>query len=354
MKHFFSLTKSFFVGNERTYAIWAGLLLVILSQTLVGFNYFFIEWNGRFYDSLSQKDLPSFIKESLIFAIFAVAKVLISSLSKYHGRQYAMRWRLWMTKIGLSLWLKIPVASRNNVESADQRIQEDLLRFTDIFEKIFLDCINAIVTVLILIPLLISSTKHLILVAHDFTQIRAIIPDFICDIKLSYALLLSIFLYTFLGIIISNRFAKPLVKYEYAVQTSEADFRYNLVQIRDGKNILEADVNFNLTTIYRNYSKIFTLKRNFFIWQNLYDQFAFLLPFLLIGSNFFTHAITLGLLMQCRSTFNKIRSSTAYVINHYTEITEMTAISIRLIELYKNIGFFESTNFATNKTKMAD
>jgi len=40
------------------------------------------------------------------------------------------------------------------------------------------------------------------------------------------------------------------------------------------------------------------------------------------------------MLMQIRSTFSRIRNSMAYLLDHYTELTEMLAISKRLVEFY--------------------
>jgi len=322
LKSFFKLTSAFFFGDDKIYARWAGLLLLLLSQSLVGFNYFFVLWNGRFYDSLEQKNISAFFRESLIFCGIVIAFVLLVSLTRYHGQKYALRWRIWMSQKGLEIWLK----SRTQVEGSDQRIQEDLMRFTNIFERFFLECFNSLVTIIVLVPMLYTLANNM---------------SFLSTFNLANVLLVSIVLYTSLGLLVSTKIANPLVKLEYDNQKIEANFRYNLVHARDGANISLSffqDITSQLST---SYHEIYRLKKNFTLWQKTYDQASYLIPFLLIGSNYFSGAITLGALMQVRSTFSRIRNSMAYLLDHYSELTELLAISIRLLEFYNAINFFE-------------
>jgi len=255
LKSFFKLTSAFFFGDDKIYARWAGLLLLLLSQSLVGFNYFFVLWNGRFYDSLEQKNISAFFRESLIFCGIVIAFVLL-------------RWRIWMSQKGLEIWLK----SRTQVEGSDQRIQEDLMRFTNIFERFFLECFNSLVTIIVLVPMLYTLANNM---------------SFLSTFNLANVLLVSIVLYTSLGLLVSTKIANPLVKLEYDNQKIEANFRYNLVHARDGANISLSffqDITSQLST---SYHEIYRLKKNFTLWQKTYDQASYLIPFLLIGSNNF-------------------------------------------------------------------
>jgi peptide/bleomycin uptake transporter len=70
------------------------------------------------------------------------------------------------------------------------------------------------------------------------------------------------------------------------------------------------------------------------MWQKAYDQSFFLIPYALLASNYFSGLITLGMLMQIKSTFSRIRNSMAYILDHYAELAEMLAISKRLAEFY--------------------
>lgn len=323
MKEFIKLIIPFFYGSEKKYARWGVLRLLLLSQLSTAFGYFFIQWNRRFYDALELRDATAFYTETLIFAGLALYYVLVFSLTRYYGQQYALRWRVWMTNTALKTWLFD--VNRNLLEGSDQRIQEDLMRFTLIFERFFLDCFNALLMIILLTPMLFTYTKELYLLGLPLGLVIFVIS--IC--------------YTILGMIISAKIANPLIDLEYNNQKLEADLRYNLVHVRDGAQKTPGFFSSMLTTISDNYNKIYRRQKNFNLWQKAYDQFSFLIPFMLLGSNYFSGLLTLGMLMQIKSTFARIRNSMAYLLDHYTELTEMIAISKRLVEFYAaaNIDF---------------
>ncbi len=323
MKNFLKLIIPFFYGSERTYARWGAVLLMLLSQASTSFGYFFIQWNRRFYDSLEMKDTEVFFRESIVFTVLAIAYVLVFSLTRYYGQQYALRWRMWMTKSVLNTWLFDE--KRGVLEGSDQRIQEDLMRFTLIFERFFLDCFNAVLLIIVLTPMVFWQTKNL----------------YLGNLPLAWVILLASVGYTLLGMVISAKIANPLIQLEYNNQKLEAELRYNLVHVRDGAQKQPSFFTGLLHNISNNYHLVYKRQKNFNLWQKSYDQFSFLIPFMLLASNYFIGLLTLGMLMQIRSTFSRIRNSMAYLLDNYTELTEMLAIAKRLAEFYEsaNIKF---------------
>lgn len=316
IKEFLRLVTPFFYGSEKKYARYAGLLLLLLSQASTTYGYFFIQWNRRFYDALEMKNSTAFLHECLIFLILCMFYFLTYSLTRYLGQKYALRWRMWMTNIALAKWTID--TQRNQLEGSDQRIQEDLMRFTTIFERLFLESFNALLLVLLFIPLLFVQTKNLQLL----------------NLPLGLVLTLAVVIYTVIGIGVSAKIANPLIDLEYNNQKLEAEFRYKLVHIRDGKQVPTGFFDILLSNIKNNYHQIFNRQKYFNLWQKGYDQISFLLPFSLVGPHYFSGALTFGMIMQIKSTFSRVRNSMAYLLDHYTELTEMLAIAKRLIEFY--------------------
>lgn len=316
MRNFINLVLPFFYGSEKRYARWGliGLLLLSCSSTIYG--YWFIQWNRRFYDALELRDLHAFIYESWVFLGLAITYVLTFSLMRYFGQQYALRWRMWMTKGALSKWLSM--TNRGELEGSDQRIQEDLQRFTTIVERFLLDCFNAILLIVLYTPLLFIQTSNLKLL----------------NMPLAFVLLSVSIIYTAIGMAVSAKIANPLIQLEYDNQKLEAEFRYNLVHVRDGEQRSMGFFQNILSDILANYRSRNNKQKNFNLWHKSYDQFSFLLPFILLGSNYFAGLLTLGALMQVKSTFSRIRNSMAYLLDHYTELTDMLAIAKRLFEFY--------------------
>lgn len=318
MRDFIKLVLPYFYGDEKRYARWMGLWLLVLSQLSTAYGYFFIQWNRRFYDALEAKNAMGFYQESLVFMILVIFYVLTFSLTRYYGQQYALRWRMWMTNTALNCWLTD--SHRGVLEGSDQRIQEDLMRFTLIFERFFLDCFNAVLLIVLFTPLLFTETQGLQLFG----------------VSIGWVLFATSIIYTLIGMLVSAKIANPLIKIEYENQKLEAEFRYNLVHARDGANIKPSFFAQLLQGITGNYNQMYSRQKNFNLWQKFYDQLSFLLPFLLLGTNYFGGFITFGAVMQIKSTFSRIRNSMAYLLDHYTELTEMLAISKRLVEFYKD------------------
>jgi putative ATP-binding cassette transporter len=326
MKNFIKLITPFFHGSDKIYARVMGITLLLLSQLITAYGYFFIQWNRRFYDALESRQADLFYRESWVFAALAISYVLSYSLARYVGQQYALRWRIWMTENALGFWLNSK--KMHNIEGSDQRIQEDLMRFTTIFERFFIDCFNAVLLIILFIPLLYTQTKTLYLI----------------NINLCWLLLGAVIVYTIAGMFISAKIANPLIKIEYNTQKLEAEFRYNLVHVRDGKEVTPSLFKQMLRNITQNYNQSYNRQKYFNLWQKAYDQFSFLIPFMLMASNYFAGVMTLGMLMQIKSTFSRIRNSMAYILDNYPSLTEMLAIAQRLVEFYTAADNVAATN----------
>ncbi len=314
MQDFLKLVIPYFYGSEKRYARWGGLWLLLLSVGSTWYGYLFIQWNRRFYDALELRNASAFYRECLIFVFLFLLFGLTYSFMRYYGQQYALRWRMWMTNSALNKWLYD--VDRGKLEGADQRIQEDLMRFTTIFERFFLDCFNSILLIILFTPLLFIETKNLQ----------------IFGIPMGWALFGTSIIYTAIGMLVSAKIANPLIQIEYDNQKLEAEFRYNLVHARDGAQKTPGFFKDLLNGILANCQQMYKRQKNYNLWQKSYDQFSFLLPFLLLGTSYFTGLLTFGIVMQVKSTFSRIRNSMAYLLDHYTELTEMLAISKRLVE----------------------
>ncbi len=335
MNNFVKIVTPYFWGDDKAYARWAGILILLLSQCMTAYAYFFIQWNRRFYDALEAHNGRLFFKESLVFIALALSFGLLASSTKYFSQQYAIRWRMWMTKQALGFWLSAP--NRGTVEGSDQRIQEDLMRFTAIFERFFLDLFNAALLIVLFIPLLYVQTQNL----------------YLYEMKLNWFMMGTVIIYTILGVYISAKIANPLINYEYNNQKLEAEFRYNLVHARDGSNIQLSFFDTIICNLTTNYNLLYNRQKYFNVWQKFYDQISILIPFALLASNYFSGLLTLGMLMQIKSTFSRLRNSMAYILDHYTEITELIAISRRLVEFYATaeiISDIQTDHSATTST----
>ena len=73
MKQFYRLIAPYFYGDNKSYARWGAVLLLLLTQVMTSFGYFFIQWNRRFYDALESRSYDLFIHEMFVFAGLAIS-----------------------------------------------------------------------------------------------------------------------------------------------------------------------------------------------------------------------------------------------------------------------------------------
>ena len=319
MNSFLLLVKPYFYSEHKLYARWMGVLLIILSSSIVGFSYFYAWWNKRFFDVLATRNIDIFFQECITFFVVGIFWAFAYSYSLYYGQQYALKWRIWMTNRALNIWTNS--TKRSTLEGADQRIQEDLMRFTIIVERFFLEGFNAILTIIIFTPILFKITNNLV----------------VGDMPVSLVLIASVTLYTIIGMYGAAKMTSPLIKLEYDSQKYEAAFRYNLVHARDGKNVSHTSFLRLLSPIFKNYKAKYNKQKQFNSCLKMYNQFSYLIPFIIMAPSYFSGISTIGTLMEIRIIFATIRSSMAYLLDHYTEFTELQAIANRLLEFYTHL-----------------
>ncbi len=315
MKNIYYLAKPFFVGEDKKYARMIGLALVIISLLKVYLGYLFTQWNRRFYDAIESKNWEQFKIEMMLFCVLALVFVFVFSFSRYLCQRYALRWRFWMTNHALKDWLS---KGDRELEGVDQRIQEDLMRFTDIFERICLEMVNNVVLIICFTPFLFQITNNI-----SFLGIN--IPGILFYV---------VVVYTLTGFIVSKIIGNPLIQLEYDSQKYEAAFRYKLVHAKDGELCDKNSFQPLIKPIIKNHITLYKRQKTFNFWQRSYDQLSFLIPFLILSPSYFSSVISLGIMMQAKSFFSRIRNAMAYILDHYVECMELLAISKRLVEFY--------------------
>ncbi|NRB11354.1 MAG: hypothetical protein HRU35_07085, partial [Rickettsiaceae bacterium] len=277
MKNIYYLVRPFFAGQDKKYARIMGVALIILSLLKVYLGYLFTQWNRRFFDAIEIKNWEQFKIEMLFFCALALTFVSVVALSRYMCQRYALRWRFWMTNCALKDWLN---SKNRELEGVDKRIQEDLMRFTDIFERICLEMVNNIVLVICFTPFLFQISQNILFLG----------------ISIQGILFYVVVVYTIIGFIVSRIIGRPLVQLEYDSQKYEAAFRYKLVHAKDGESFDVNNFQPLIQPIIKNHVSLYKRQKIFNFWQLSYDQLSFLIPYLILAPSYFSSIISLGLL----------------------------------------------------------
>ena len=220
------LASPYFYSEDR----WAGRILlaaVIATElSIVAINVLLNQWNNRFYNALQDRNWDAFVSELLFFCILAGAYILLAVYQLYLNQWLQIRWRQWMTKAYLGKWLDGANHYRMQLlgdaaDNPDQRIAEDIQMFIDSTLTIGIGLLSAMVTlgsfVIILWTLSVAAPLHLF--GSEWN-----IPGYLVWAALIYALV---------GTYFTHLIGWPLVGLNFNQQRFEADFRFNLVRVRE-------------------------------------------------------------------------------------------------------------------------
>jgi peptide/bleomycin uptake transporter len=210
-----------------------------------------------------------------------------------------------------------------SVEGASQRIQEDCMRFARQTENLGLGLVRAVLTLVSFIPILWLLSKGMAIAWLQFEG------------SLFWVALVTAVGGTVLSWFVGIR----LPGLEYNNQRTEAALRKDLVYAEDDRARMDLSTVMGLFTGVRlNNFRLFNHYAYFHLWSNFYSQTMVIFPYLLMGPSLFTGLITLGAIQQVSNAFGKVNDAFSYLIERWTDITELRSIYKRLSEFEKALA----------------
>jgi putative ATP-binding cassette transporter len=147
-------------------------------------------------------------------------------------------------------------------------------------------------------------------------------------------------IYAVSSTLIIFKIGRPLVKLNYQQQMYEADFRYNLVRVREsaeniasykGDEIEKKIVTKNFDNIFSNFMQIVNRMIKINVFSFFYSSISDIVPIAIAGVKYFAKEITLGAMSQTITAFGEVRSAMSYFIFAYSEIANWRAVMDRLL-----------------------
>lgn len=318
---------SLFFKNKK-WALWAygGLTFIVISVIVqTNLSVAINEWQRAFYDTVQNVNNHSteeFINLLYKFLFISLSYVVIYTVTNFVASHWVFRWREAMTFGYIDFWKQC----KQDIEGSSQRIQEDMYRFAKIIERLSLEVLGSVMTIIAFVPLLWRLSDGV-----DVPILRDIPGSLVW-----VAILVSVG-----GLIISWFVGIKLPHLEYDIQKTEAAFRKELVYAEDDK--IHYASNQSIVELFCGirfcYYRIFLHYGYFNFWLISFAQLMDILPYLVMGNGLFTGLITLGAMVQTSGAFGNVRSSFSIFINNWPTITELRSIHKRLSEFEKNIGF---------------
>jgi putative ATP-binding cassette transporter len=329
------LAAPYFRSEDR----WAarGLLGVIIAMELI---LVFIDvqinhWNNRFYNALQDRNWDDFVSELIYFCFLAGAFILLAVYKLYLNQWLQIRWRRWLTQHYLERWLSTANHYRMQLlgdaaDNPDQRIAEDV--------KKFIDGENGSGVLPIGLGFL-SSVVTLASFVFILWGLSAEAPISIFGLQIPGYLVWAALLYALVGTLLTHLIGRALVRLNFMQQRYEADFRFNLVRVRENSEqigLLEGEraetdrLLDRFGRVVTNWYGIMTRTKRLTFFTAGYNQAAVIFPYVVTSPAYFSGLMQLGGMMQTASAFGSVQSALSFFITTYRDLAEWAAVIERL------------------------
>ncbi len=131
----------------------------------------------------------------------------------------------------------------------------------------------------------------------------------------------------------------PLIGLNFRQQRFEADFRFNLVRVRENSEQIallggeKAETDRLLDrfgSVVANWLLIMSRTKRLTFLTTSYMQISIVFPFVVVSPAYFAGMLQLGGLMQTASAFNSVQTALSFFITAYRQIAEWRAVIERL------------------------
>jgi putative ATP-binding cassette transporter len=131
----------------------------------------------------------------------------------------------------------------------------------------------------------------------------------------------------------------PLVQLHFNQQRYEADFRYNMVRVRenseqiallDGERAETGRLLGRFGRVVGNWMAIMNRTKQLTFFTAGYSQVSIVFPYIVVSPAYFAGRMQLGGLMQTASAFNSVQSALSFFIEVYRSMAEWRAVIMRL------------------------
>ncbi|MGC9269227.1 ABC transporter ATP-binding protein/permease [Acidiphilium sp.] len=338
------LSKPYFQSDQkwRAYGLLsANLILSLITVYGVVLNTY---WFRYVFDALQKKDSATFwqlaygyivIKQvPYIIPGFLEIGILLTAASVYavyFTQMLEIRWRTWLTNYFIDAWMQgrayyqisLTAKAGTALDNPDQRIADDVRSFVSNTLSLGLSFVTNLTSIFSYVAILWS-------ISGMIKPFGWPVPGYLVWIALGYSILGTGFVHLI---------GRALIPLAFQQQQVDADFRYNLVRVREnteqialygGETHEIGGLSERFTAIIGNWWKIMrrTKMLNFFYYG--FVNTATFLGLVVAAPAFFAGSISLGALQQIGSAFGNTQSSFAWFVNSYQQIVLWRATVLRL------------------------
>jgi vitamin B12/bleomycin/antimicrobial peptide transport system ATP-binding/permease protein len=301
------------VGGKARLMLAALLILMICINGMNVAN----SYVGRYFMSaIEQRDSAGFVRFAWLYLGVFAGSTLVGVLFRFTEERLGLLWRDWLTHRITGIYIELRLyqqqAGEETPSNPDQRMSEDVRQLTTTTLSFVLMILNGTLTVLSFSGVLWTISPKLFIIAV---------------------------LYAIAGSALTIWLGRPLIRLNYQQSDFEADFRSELIRIREEGGALPASgadlrgrVNTRIDSLVFNLRRIIAVNRNLSFFTSGYNYLIQLIPVLIVAPLFIQRQVEFGVIGQSAMAFATLLGAFSLVITQFQAISSYASVVTRLGE----------------------
>ncbi|MEY3897790.1 MAG: hypothetical protein RLZZ214_3311 [Verrucomicrobiota bacterium] len=297
-------------------AVVFAVTLVILMVGINGLNVVNSFVGRYFMSAIENRDMPVFQQQTLFYIGVFMASTVVLVFYRFTEERLGILWREQLTRRLTEAYLNdrtyYRLDSATGVANPDQRISDDVRAFTT--------------TTLSFILLIVNGT----MTAISFSGVLWTISPLLFGVAVAYAAC---------GSVLTIYLGKPLIRLNYNQLDMEANFRSDLIHVRENSESIalahregrfKARLNKRLDALTGNFRRLIRINRNLGFFTNSYNYFIQIIPALIIAPMFMAGTKEFGVITQSAMAFATLVGAFSLIVTQFQSISAFTAVVARL------------------------
>jgi vitamin B12/bleomycin/antimicrobial peptide transport system ATP-binding/permease protein len=326
------MSAAFWASRERNQLLMLAVGLVVVVAATAYMQIRLNAWNQPFYDALTHKDMPAFIKQLRVFGELAAILLVLNVSQVWLNQTSRVVLRQGLVHDLLNEWLKPLRAFRlSNAgvmgQNPDQRLHADAQHLTELMTDLGIGLLQSTLLLLSFIGVLWVLSQQMIL---PLAARRLHVPGYMVWCALFYAGTASF---------LSWRVGRPLIALDAERYAREANLRFGLVRANEeleGITIYggESDEKQHLNRVF---ASVLEVSRRIvgattrLTWITAgYGWFTIVAPILVAAPSYLTGEMSFGQLMVAVGAFNQVQTSLRWFVDNFSSIADWRATLLRV------------------------
>jgi putative ATP-binding cassette transporter len=311
-------------SDQGTKAVVLAVTLVVMMIAINGLNVLNSYVGRDFMSAIENKNFPVFRMQALMYVLVFAASTVVAVLYRFTEERLGILWReqlTWrLTEAYLSERTYYRLDSLGEVANPDQRISEDVRAFTTTTLSFTLLILNGTMT------------------AISFSGVLWSISPAVFAVAVLYAVS---------GTAMTILLGKPLIRLNYHQLDMEANFRSDLIHVRENAESIalahregrfKIRLRKRLDLLATNYRRLIRVNRNLGFFTNGYNYFIQIIPALIVAPRFIFGEVEFGVITQSTMAFATLLGAFSLIVTQFQSISAFTAVTARLHLLSEGIS----------------